>query len=87
VDKPRIRAYTSRYTLVQFKEELREHELRTHDEFTKLHIRLDKLAAEFRADLEKRVSLERYRPVEMLTFGAITLIFGALAAFVLGVLK
>ena len=85
--KPRIHARTTGYTLAHLKADLREHEARTHAEFTEMHARLDKLAEEFRMSLEKRVSLDRYRPVEMLAFGAITLIFGALAAFVLGVLR
>jgi hypothetical protein len=85
--KPRIHARSPSYTLAHLRADLRDHEARMHTAFTEMDARLDKLADEFRASLDKRVSLDRYRPVEMLAFGAITLIFGALVAFVLGVMQ
>jgi hypothetical protein len=46
---------------------------------------MDRLGMELRDLIEKRVSMDRYRPVEMLAFGAIALTAGAVIAFFLGV--
>jgi len=85
-DKERRRPPSS-YDIYQLSGDIQDIKTDIRDETAHLERRIDRLADDLKAMIEKRVTLDRFRPVELLAFGSISLTFGALAAAIVSLLR
>jgi hypothetical protein len=79
--------HPSSYELYQISGDIQDIKADIREETHYLERRIDRLSDELRGMIDKRVTLDRFRPVELLAFGGISLTFGALAAAIVSLLR
>lgn len=77
----------SSYDIYQLSGDIQDIKADIREETQHLERRIDRLSDELRGMIDKRVTLDRFRPVELLAFGGISLTFGALAAAIVSLLR
>ena len=77
----------SSYDIYQISDDIADIKSDIRDETAHLERRIDRLSEDLRYMIEKRVTLDRFRPVELLAFGGISLTFGALAAAIVSLMR